>query len=299
MRAMLAALVTVFAFVVAQAPAGAAVYTGQVDDPQDVTGVDPYTGQPLPDLRRLTVTYDQSAGTLQIGVDLWNPPSGRPFLVDASLGVPGPGGCVSGQEDVGFHLDNDYLETSVGFRPSTGPSGLLWGSLQRPEDGAHLQSAFGPDTRLVGLGLRCIRGIRLNSWEALDDVGPFCLGTAACFAPGPTGNLVRNPSFEVGTAGWASFNGDVSRMAAPFDGYGGGAYVAHVARRTGANYSLTDNAGTASPTVASTTAGATYIATASVRAASSTAVGKPVKITLRERTGSAWPELPTTPDSAI
>ncbi|WP_395813000.1 glycoside hydrolase family 16 protein [Archangium minus] len=93
-------------------------------------------------------------------------------------------------------------------------------------------------------------------------------------------NLVSNPSFETGTAGWASWQGTLLRetsTAAP-----GGSYVARVTRSTGTLYSLDDSP----DTVPSAVAGTRYEASASVAAGSSSAVGKPLVIVLRERNAS-------------
>ena len=94
-------------------------------------------------------------------------------------------------------------------------------------------------------------------------------------------NLVRNRSFETDTTGWGSYQGQLSRVASADAPHGG--FVARAARTSGTFYSVGDSENGFRPTVASTVAGATYIATGYARAASASAVGKPVKITLRER----------------
>jgi hypothetical protein len=99
---------------------------------------------------------------------------------------------------------------------------------------------------------------------------------------GPS-NLVANPSFEAGLAGWGSFGGTLSRVAVP--GAPDGVWVARATWRSEASYSVSDNVG-ASPTVSSTTAGATYIGTCRVRAATAQAAGRPIRIVLRERVGA-------------
>ena len=94
-------------------------------------------------------------------------------------------------------------------------------------------------------------------------------------------NQVANRSFEVDTTGWGSYQGQLSRVALADAPHGG--FVARAARASGTFYSVGDSENGFRPTVASTVAGTTYIATGYARAATPSAVGKPVKITLRER----------------
>lgn len=95
----------------------------------------------------------------------------------------------------------------------------------------------------------------------------------------PAGNLVDNPSFESDLAGWHGVQGSLSRVerAAP-----NGRHVAKVTREGGSTYSIDQS----SPMVGSIPAGASYSASAYVRAASASAVGKPIALVLRERTGT-------------
>jgi hypothetical protein len=65
-----------------------------------------------------------------------------------------------------------------------------------------------------------------------------------------------------------------------------GASVARVAWASGTAFSLSDEQGGAKPTVAATAAGTTYVASAYVKAATSSSIGKTVQILLRERTSS-------------
>ena len=96
--------------------------------------------------------------------------------------------------------------------------------------------------------------------------------------PPPPGNLVANPSFETGTVGWSGFQGTLVREAQA--GAPNGAYVARVTRSSGTYFTI-DGGNNVSPTLATT-----YTATAWVRAASASSVGKPIQIKLRERTAS-------------
>jgi len=91
--------------------------------------------------------------------------------------------------------------------------------------------------------------------------------------PLPAGNMTRNPSFETDLTGWGSFQGKLSRLARPDSLHG--SYLVQAERSGGTSFSVTDNAGTATPTVPSTTAGATYIATAQVRSAAASSSGNP------------------------
>ena len=96
------------------------------------------------------------------------------------------------------------------------------------------------------------------------------------------GNLVANPSFETSADDWGTWQAAVTREAladAPH-----GAHVARVARTAGTAYALNDVAGGLPPTVSSTAAGARYAAAASVRAGSAAAVGRPIRLVLRETT---------------
>lgn len=117
----------------------------------------------------------------------------------------------------------------------------------------------------------------------------------ACSAGGPRGeaiasessaitlaadNLVTNPSFETNTTGWSSWQGSITRTARTDAPHGG--YVAKVTRTTGTSYSIDDT----SPVVASTAPSARYSAFVYMRAASTSAVGKPAQFAVREYSGS-------------
>ena len=97
-------------------------------------------------------------------------------------------------------------------------------------------------------------------------------------APEPGGNVVANPSFETGTAGWTTWQASVTRTQltdAP-----DGVWAARVARTSGTAFTLDD----APETVLSAAAGTPYSARAFVKAAATTSVGKRVRIFLREGT---------------
>ena len=88
---------------------------------------------------------------------------------------------------------------------------------------------------------------------------------------------VANPSFEQGTSGWAAWNGRIAReevQDAP-----DGVAVARVSHLAGRSYTIDD----VRPTIGSTAKAGTYYGRAFVRAATDGAVGKPVRIRLRER----------------
>jgi serine protease len=116
-------------------------------------------------------------------------------------------------------------------------------------------------------------------------IGPLPnLGAAAAdFSSARPDNLIANPSFEANTAGWGSFGGSLSRLSV--SGAPDGAWVVRAQWATGTSYSVSDNVGTA-PTIPSVTAGSTYVASCQMRAATSQAIGRPVRIVLRERVGT-------------
>ncbi|WP_437507206.1 hypothetical protein [Sorangium sp. So ce1099] len=108
-------------------------------------------------------------------------------------------------------------------------------------------------------------------------------------------SLIRNPSFEANAAGWAAWQGHLATVERPDAPEG-----ARVGRVTfggaGDAYSIDD----APDTVPWATAGTTYRACASVAAASSSAVGKPIHITLRERTPAGeWFAAASAPSVAL
>ncbi len=93
----------------------------------------------------------------------------------------------------------------------------------------------------------------------------------------PQGNLIANPSFEVNTVGWAGFQGSLTREAG-VTGAPNGSAIVRVNRSSGTYFTIDagDNV--------TSTAAATYVATAWVKAASSSSVGKTIQLRLRERT---------------
>ena len=97
-------------------------------------------------------------------------------------------------------------------------------------------------------------------------------------APEPDGNVVRNPSFETGTSGWASWQGAITRVQqtdAP-----NGVWVGRVARSAGTAFTIDDDP----ESVSSAASGTPYTARAFVKAAAASSVGKRVRIFLREGT---------------
>lgn len=94
-------------------------------------------------------------------------------------------------------------------------------------------------------------------------------------------NLVANPSFESAVTGWVAYQGALSRVA--LTGAPDGAYVAKVTRSTGTSFTIDD-----SPETVSSAASTPYTVRAMVRAASASSVGKPVRITVREATATAY-----------
>ncbi|MGI9538724.1 MAG: lysyl oxidase family protein, partial [Miltoncostaeaceae bacterium] len=96
-------------------------------------------------------------------------------------------------------------------------------------------------------------------------------------APDPASNLIGNPSFEESTAGWGSWAADVTRV--PAGDAPDGAYVARVDSDGGGTFTIDDDG----QTVGSADPNATYVVRAFVRAASPSSLGKPVSVTIRER----------------
>jgi hypothetical protein len=95
----------------------------------------------------------------------------------------------------------------------------------------------------------------------------------------PAGNLTHNFSFETDTSGWSCYQCTLARAVLP-DAPAGTA-AAQVTLKPGfTSMALDDNP----DTIASTVAGTAYVATAYVRAADPSSVGKTVRINLRERT---------------
>lgn len=113
----------------------------------------------------------------------------------------------------------------------------------------------------------------------------------------PTSNLARNPSFETDLAGWGSFQGSLTRPAVT--GAPDGGFVAQATRASGDKFSLSDNVGSTPPTLSSTTAAGTYVASAYLKAASTSSVGKPVKLFLREKTPSGSVVLDTSVSTTL
>ena len=94
--------------------------------------------------------------------------------------------------------------------------------------------------------------------------------------PPPSGNLIVNPSFESGVGGWDGYQSTIAPVAqsAPPDGD----MVAKVTATDGPSFTIDDTA----RAVPRTTAGKAYTATAWVRAASASSVGKSAQLKLRE-----------------
>jgi subtilisin family serine protease len=132
-------------------------------------------------------------------------------------------------------------------------------------------------------------GARDAAGNLLTSTRTWTFTTAGSGAPP---NLVANPSFEADTAGWGPVSGTLARVA--LSGAPDGAAVAAVTRTTGTTYGL----GTQPPTIASTVAGKTYVASVHVRG-SGGAAGKPVQVTLRERTPSGALVRDTTTTAAL
>jgi len=109
-------------------------------------------------------------------------------------------------------------------------------------------------------------------------------------AQAQTTNLVRNTGCESSTSDWDSYQGSLSRTtSAPRSGTA----ACQVTYTGGGDYTLDDNPAT----VSSPPQGARYTASAWVR--STTAVGKPVQLVLRQQGGAAAPSQARSPSVAL
>ena len=128
--------------------------------------------------------------------------------------------------------------------------------------------------------------VALGALAALS-FGPTPLAAAQTnYAPPAPGNLIANGGFDTGTAGWGSFGGSLARTENGGLCWSQNTGAATVTHRSGSVYTISDSQGGNQPTVRSTVAGETFIAYATVGAASASAAGKPARIILRERVGS-------------
>ena len=107
---------------------------------------------------------------------------------------------------------------------------------------------------------------------------PSTAGGGGGTVPVPTGNLTTNPSLETDAAGWGTYQATLARVAQADSPNGG--FAAQVSQAAGTFYTIDDTP----DTVLSTTTGTSYAGTAYVKAASPSAVGKPVRIVVREWT---------------
>ncbi len=108
----------------------------------------------------------------------------------------------------------------------------------------------------------------------------FVLTTGDFVPPPDPENLISNPSFETSLAGWIGWQAVLARESlgdAP-----DGSFAVKVSHSTGSSFTVNDQPAN----VSSTTAGQEYIASAWVKAASSSSVGKVVTLKLRERNSS-------------
>lgn len=131
--------------------------------------------------------------------------------------------------------------------------------------------------------------VHVSAFAATCALVDSCIGegyVTAGWQPLPPGsNLVPNPSFEDNLRGWGSYAGTLTRVAQ--SGAPDGAYVAKATRASGATkFSISDGQGGFRETIPFTSAGETYVGSVQVKAASSSSVGKPVTVYLREKSAS-------------
>jgi hypothetical protein len=131
---------------------------------------------------------------------------------------------------------------------------------------------------------RC--GLALGALAALSFGVPPLAAAQSTYAPPAPGNLIANGGFDTGTAGWGSFGGTLARTNDGGLCWSTNMGSATVTHQSGSVYTISDSQGGNEPTVRSTVAGETFIAYASVGAASAWAAGKPARMILRERVGT-------------
>ncbi len=129
-------------------------------------------------------------------------------------------------------------------------------------------------------GVFAVQGVRVRRFSLV-----VWLMLALCMMvprAGHAANLVANPGFEASTAGWGAYLSAVSRVQ--LAGTPEGAYAGRVAVNAFfvSTFAIDD---TGYP-VPATTAGSRYVASAYVRAAVSSSVGRPAYIVIRETTTS-------------
>ncbi len=123
--------------------------------------------------------------------------------------------------------------------------------------------------------------IRATSTAAPTAFAEVSIGIQQAPPPEPSpGNVLVNPSFENSMSGWTSYQGAAVREVQ--SGAPDGVAVAKVSWLSGTYFTL-DEGGSS---LTSTTPGVLYTATAWVKAASATSVGKTVQLKLRERTSA-------------
>jgi hypothetical protein len=244
----------------------------------------PGSGSPSPDLG--TVLLDVSPGD---GIDApsarlpagqsWTSPDGIRFTV----GTVNASGAALTVTKVQYPLTITKAGTGTGTVASQ-PAGISCG--------AACTASFAAGTT-VTLTATPAAGSTFTGWTG------SCAGSAATCSVAmaaaravtatfalASANLVANPSFETNTTGWGSPGGaTLTRVAVT--GAPQGSWVARAKWASGTAYSVSDNVGTAPPTVARVTAGDTYVGGCSVRAATTQANARPVRIVLRERVGTA------------
>jgi hypothetical protein len=203
-----AALMSVCAFT---GTAAAATVSGSVDDEQDATPEVLWNGQVRdnPDLKRLSVTYESTTGTINAGVELWralaydgNAQYGTLYVTLGSR-FDSAGRCVadtSGDPTVFVQFYRsyspyDYVQASAQF---VGFNGTVGGAQSpAPADWSRLSASVAADPS-KNRSYKCARDVRLES-SGTDEARPFCLSGSPCPTDTP-GPIERDPP----TVRWVS-----------------------------------------------------------------------------------------------
>ena len=219
---------------------------------------------------------------VQVRVDSVSPSQARlsvlgpeqlPHVLGTDPTEDGPPAPITTNIKATFSRPMDRASVEAGFR-------LLQARDQSLITGSFTWSGqtmtFAPDAELIPGDLY---EVTIGGGRAVD--GEDLIPYSWVFVTEVPANLVANPSFETDTSGWGSYQGRLRRVA--LSGAPHGDHVARAELASGTYYSVGDSEDGFRPTVGSTVAGTTYVAVGYARAASASAVGKPVKIVLRER----------------